>query len=381
VTGTSTRPLAVGLVGCGHIAVNHHVPAYQTLAERCRVVAVADPTPARRELAASALELGPEAQFDDAHRLMEDVRVDVLDVCTPQHLRRPIVLEAFERGVHVLSEKPLAAVPAEGAELVEAARSAGVRLGIVHNYLLFPEIAAAVEAVAAGAVGSPEVAIVNFLGVPDLPGNAAWEPRWRHDPSAAGGGVLMDMLHAVYVAEALLGSPFDGVSAFVTAWTPGSAVEELALCRYESAGAAALVNVGWGQGPGGITVSGDGGRIEIRYVDGGTAPFAPLESVAVHGPDGTLTIEVLPVGDTVAAAVADFVEALTEDREPIASGADGLRALEATVAAYTSAATERVVPLPLDRSDPVFLHGVAGLRELETDGSPAAVAGLFGLAT
>ena len=373
------RRLAVALIGCGHIAVNHHVPAYRELADRCYVAGVADPTPSRRRIAADQLELSDDVLFDDAHELLENVAVDIVDVCTPQHLRKGIILEAIERGLAVLSEKPLAAVPADAAAVVDAAEAARVRLGVVHNYVFFPEIAAAMRSIAAGDIGDPEVAIVNFLGVPDLPGNLDWRPDWRHDPAASGGGVLMDMLHAVYVAEALLGSTFAGVSAYVTARRPGSPVEDLALCRYETPHAAALVNVGWGHGPGGIEVSGADGRLEVRYTDGGTSPFAPLEAVSVHRPDGSRTIDVAPPVDTVVAAITDFVDAVGDGRAPQATGADGLRVLEAVVGAYAASTTGRVVSLPLERDDPLFERGVAGLRELEGVGRAPALHGLFGL--
>ena len=366
---TGGRPLRVGLVGCGRIAVNYHVPAYLTLAERCRVVAVADPVATRRELAAAQLGLDSAALFDDPHELLARVSLDVVDVCTPQHLRREIILDAFERGCHVLSEKPLASIPADAAELVEAASGHGLELGIVHNYLFWPEVRAALQSIAAGDVGAPEVAIVNFLGVPDLPGSTEWQPRWRHDPTAAGGGVLMDMLHAVYLAESLLGAPFERVSAFVSARAPGSRVEELALCRYETDSAAALVNVAWGLGPGGLHVAGDRGRIEIRYADGGTPPFAALESAFLHGPSGSRRLGPADSKGGIPAAIEDFVAAVAESRRPRASGEDGLRTLEATVGAYAAAAIGRLVPLPLDRESPVFRLGVGGLREL---GEPEA---------
>jgi len=54
-----------------------------------------------------------------------------------------------------------------------------------------------------------------MLGVVDSPGAAGYRPQWRHDPAAAGGGVLMDMLHGTYLAGHLLGAPVTGMSAFV----------------------------------------------------------------------------------------------------------------------------------------------------------------------
>ena len=85
----------------------------------------------------------------------------------------------------------------------------------------------------------------------------------------------MDMLHIVYVAEAMLGAPIERVSAWVTARTDDAPVEDIALARFETSTNAALVNVGWGVGMGGFAVSGPLGRIEVTYEDGGNGAFAP----------------------------------------------------------------------------------------------------------
>src|SRR5262249_50885030 len=114
--------------------------------------------------------------------------------------------------------------------------------------LYFPNIITARHVIDSGELGEIEVAIVNHLGMADHPGNPDYQPRWRHE-LAAGGGILMDMMHLVYLAELLLGSPMRRVSAWVHARKIGAEIEDLAICRYESDAKAALVNVGWGHGP------------------------------------------------------------------------------------------------------------------------------------
>ena len=99
----------------------------------------------------------------------------------------------------------------------------------------------------------------------------------------------MDMLHVLYVAEALLGRPFRAISAQVMGRAAGARVEDLAVCRFEADDAVALVNVGWGVGPSaGSALSGPDGRIEIGYDGGGTGPFAPLASVRLTPRDGDI---------------------------------------------------------------------------------------------
>ncbi|MEU6553257.1 Gfo/Idh/MocA family oxidoreductase [Streptomyces sp. NPDC046915] len=382
-----TAPLRVGIVGCGNVALNFHVPAYLAEPDRFAVTALADPTPERLELGRTITGLSPEQVHGDALALLARDDVDVVDVCTPQHLHRALVVAAAAAGKHILCEKPLAATPAAAAAMVAAAERAQVVLGVVHNYLFFPEIVAARELIDEGAIGEVRTVTVDMLGVVDSPGAAGYRPQWRHDPAAAGGGVLMDMLHGVYLAEHLLDEPVQRVSAYVDAATPGDAVEGLALCRLETARRAALVNIGWGFGSGGIRINGGKGRIVLRYRDEGTIPWAPFEALSLTTEAGTENLglpagrELVPlVAEALRATVADFAEAVTTGRPPAAPGRAALHTLEATVAAYTSAALGENVDIPLPVDGPVHRRGVTGLAELDVPAtSGVRTRGLFGL--
>jgi predicted dehydrogenase len=364
-------PLRVGLVGLGNIGLGHHVPALLAMPDLVRVVAVADPSEERRALAIDALGLEREAAHDAPEELVGRDDIDVVDLATPPGVRTALALAAIARGHAVLAEKPIATVPADADRVVGASAASRVPFGMVHNYVWLPELVAAVGAIADGSIGRPEVAILNYLGVEDRPGSRAWRPDWRHDPSLAGGGVLMDMLHVVYVAEALLGRAFERVSAELIVRSDDAPVEDVAVCRFETDGAIALVNVGGGAGPGGITVSGSDGRIEIRYRDGGTGPFAPLESVRVVRRGGEVVDRTPPLDAGQGAIDVHLVETfrvffdrLVAGESPAATAVDGLRVLEATLGAYASAATGRPVTLPLATDDPIHLRGIAGLAEL-----------------
>ena len=339
-------------MGCGNVALSDHLPAYLALPDRVRVVAVADPTPARRELGRMQAGLAEADAHEDALSLLERDDLDIIDLCTPQHVRRDLAVRALEAGRHVLSEKPLATVPADARRMVDAARAANVRLGIVHNYLFFPEIRRALELIGAGEIGPVEVALLDWLGCSDNPGNAAYLPWWRHDPRAAGGGVLMDMLHIVYVAEALLGQPIERVSGWVHGRRDAAPVEDIALARFETEGAAALVNVGWGSGPGGFAASGPEGRIEVSYRDGGSGAFAPFERLEVHGRSGHRVERELPGDDPILCIVRDFADAVRDGRPPIASGEQGLHILEATRRRSARAAGSRRAARPRARRTP-----------------------------
>lgn len=201
----------------------------------------------------------------------------------------------------------------------------------------------------------------------------------------------MDMLHGVYLAEHLLDAPVTGVSAFVDSATDGDAVEGLALCRLEADRRVGMVNIGWGLGPGGVTVHGTHGRAVARYRADGTMPWAPFERLTVTTAAGTRALD-LPTGqelgplvaDAMRDTVADLADAIETERTPAADGAAALHTLETTVAAYASAALGRTVAVPLPTDGPLHRSGVLGLRDLAGPDavpadSPVRRRALFGL--
>jgi predicted dehydrogenase len=384
----STTPrLRVGIIGCGNIGSGSHLPAWLANADIAEVVALADPADETLKAAARTAGLTDDHVHQDPLELITRTDVDAVDICTPQHLRRELIVAAAEHGKHVLCEKPLATIPADAALALEACDLSGHVLAMVHNYLWLPEILAAQRIIDSGEIGTVRAVTVNFLGIVDVPGNAGYAPRWRHDLARAGGGVLMDILHGVYVAESLLGENLERVSAWADKSDPNSNVEDIALCRFETRSKAALVNIAWGHGPGGLEVTGTEGRIAALYRDGGTSPWSPLERVLVTTEAGTRTeLEAAPETEddyetlrtTFRHVVKDFAQAAVTGSPPRASGADGQRILEATIGALKSAATGQLVQIPLDGQDPISQYGLEGLSELELpDWSPVRRRGLY----
>jgi len=370
----TTPRLRIGIIGCGNIGSGSHLPGWQANREIADVVALADPTSATLDAARAAAGLAAGDAHLDPLELIARPDVDAIDICTPQHLRRDLIVAATQHRKHVLCEKPLATIPADAAVAVAAAAESGVTLAMVHNYLWLPEVQAAQRVVDSGEIGAVRSVTINFLGIVDVPGSAGYAPRWRHDAALAGGGVLMDILHGVYMAESLLGEPLQRVSGYADNRDPDANVEDLALCRFETTTNAALVNIAWGYGPGGIEITGTDGRISAVYRDGGTSPWSPLERVLVTTAAGT-RVELDVTGGTkndygalratFEHVTRDFAHAALDGTPPRASGADGLRILEATAGALESAATGRIVEIPLDRDDPVYQQGVLGVADLD----------------
>ncbi|MCY4010104.1 MAG: Gfo/Idh/MocA family oxidoreductase [Anaerolineaceae bacterium] len=382
-----TERLRVGLIGCGNVVSYGHAPAIQAL-PAVELVALADVTPARRQIGQQWFGLSDEDVYADHRALLARGDLEAVVVAVPQRYRRDIVLAAFAAGLHVLSEKPLADAPATAAEIVTAAESAGLQCAICHNYLFFPEYRALKEEITQRSIGELRVLTLNYLGVIDYPGAAEYEARWRHS-LAAGGGVLMDMIHAVYLAQWLADDRANQVNAFVAAPEYSARlpeVEDLALLQVSFPHCYALINIAWGQGVGGVDISGSEGHLRLRYEKYQTSGFnQPAELYRVNDwQRREIPLANLPRHeDNVAAAFtalwADFHAAIRENRAPAAPARDGALALELALAGYLSAVTGQTITLPLSVEHPVYRQGIAGLTEMTPRlDSSAVTAGLFG---
>src|SRR4029453_1804059 len=113
-------------------------------------VAASTPTPA----GAGAAELGAARAFDSAEELVRDPDVDVVHICTPNHLHLPLAEAALEAGKHVVCEKPLAAA-ITGARLpAELASSSGLHAGVPFVYRFYPTVREARDRVRSGRAGA-----------------------------------------------------------------------------------------------------------------------------------------------------------------------------------------------------------------------------------
>ncbi|MCY4145368.1 MAG: Gfo/Idh/MocA family oxidoreductase [Chloroflexi bacterium] len=383
------KPLNIGLIGCGNVVVYGHRPALTSLPQ-LRLIALADITPQRRQLGADWFDLREDQLYADYRDLLAIDALDAVVVAVPQQFRPKIALDALATGLHVLSEKPIANTPALAQRLVGAANEAGRVLAMVHNYHFLPEYQLIKQLLGAGEIGDLRVAMLHFLGVIDYPGAAEYQADWRHT-LAAGGGVLMDMIHAVYLAEWLVGAPAQQVMAFIDAPEYAArqpVVEDLALLQIAFPRAYAAIQMGWGEGVGGVDISGADGHLRMRYKQHQSGGFnQPIELYSVDSAwnrhDHALAN--LPTHEANIARSfielwADFAAAICEHRQPIAPAAAGARALEIVLGAYESAVTGRAVSLPLAASSPLYSRGLAGIGALNAWGdSKTVAAGLFGL--
>ena len=199
--------LRIGLIGTGFIGRSHAIAlsAVGTVFDEIQppvLELVADVNETRAEAARRAL--GFRRGTGDWRTLITDPAVDIVDVCTPNHLHREMVLAALAAGKHVYCEKPLALVASEAAEMAAAADRAGVTHLVGFNFTCNPILQTVREMLAAGELGK----VIGFRGryLEDYLADPALPFSWRCERRLAGPGALADLgSHLINLGHVLVG--------------------------------------------------------------------------------------------------------------------------------------------------------------------------------
>jgi predicted dehydrogenase len=127
--------LRAGIVGAGFIGVVH---AHAARRAGARVVGVSSSTAASTKDAVERLRA--EQGFPDAGALVRSPDIDVVHICTPNHLHGPLSAAALAAGKHVVCEKPLAVDDAEATDLCARAGASGVVATVPFVYRFYPMV-------------------------------------------------------------------------------------------------------------------------------------------------------------------------------------------------------------------------------------------------
>jgi predicted dehydrogenase len=170
--------LRAAIAGVGFIGPVHLRAARLAGAE---VVGLSGSDPDRARATAAALDV-PRV-FESSEALATDPEVDVVHICTPNHLHAGLARLALAAGKHVVCEKPLATTAADAAELVELAERAVVVVSVPFVYRFHPVVREARARIAAGQAGAIHLIhgcyLQDWLASPD-------DYNWRVDPTLGG---------------------------------------------------------------------------------------------------------------------------------------------------------------------------------------------------
>jgi predicted dehydrogenase len=343
--------LRVGVIGIGW-AGQQHLAAYRAM-PNVEIVAIAGMEVDL--LATLGAQYGVNSLFQRWEELIEVADLDAVSIAVPTFLHAPIAVAALERGLHVLTEKPLARNSIEGQRMVDAARHAGRVLDVVFNHRLRGDIQTLGAIIRRGDIGRPYYAKASWMRRRGIPSRGGWFTN--HEMS--GGGPLVDIgVHVLDYALFLLEEPrVTAVSAVTYAElghrsVPGFEVEDFAAAFLRLSDDRTLVlETSWAafRDPADLidfSVLGTDGGAELKAVGATKTPVADLSVYRdIDGEFADYKPQAEP-GTDHAGVVENFVRVLRTPGEWAAN--DGSLALErARVidACYQSAVENKEITL------------------------------------
>jgi predicted dehydrogenase len=158
---------------------------------------------------ALAQQYGVERTSTRLDELLDAPDVAVVDNCLSNNLHYAPLMQAIGSGKHVFSEKPLTIELDQAAQLLDAARAAGVQHGIIQNMRFNAGPRRARALIDQGILG--RVFSANVLFGYMVPQTVLNRPSWFYKKEEAGGGVVEDMMAHFFDLLRTLVGPIQGV--------------------------------------------------------------------------------------------------------------------------------------------------------------------------
>ncbi len=200
-----SEPLRIGVLGLSH----DHVWGESDAAAKCEdmeLVAAADPTPA---LTSRFADTYSRPVYESAEAMLGSEQLDVAYVFGSNREGADYAVQAMERGLHVLIEKPLAARLEDANRMLGAAEKYGVHLIVNWPFTWWPQLQRALQMAEDGMLG--ELRGVTYRAAhcgPEELGCSEHFCNWLFDAELNGGGAMMDYCcYGAVLAAALMGMP------------------------------------------------------------------------------------------------------------------------------------------------------------------------------
>ena len=349
--------IRVAILGAGAIA-DAHLTAYRKLADRCRIVAVADlyPDKASEKIARHGLEA---RVCRDHTALLAEVEFDAVSICLPPFAHAEASVALLQAGRHVLVEKPMATCLAECDAMLAAARASGARLSVVAQNRFKTPMQRLRHVLTSGLAGRILHAQVDSFW---WRGARYYDLWWRGTWAREGGGCTMN--HAVHHLDLFhwfMGPPAEVQAVSLNLAHDNSEVEDFstAIVRFADGGigqlTASLVHHGEEQQ---MVFQGEHAKLAVpwqvramRPKENGFPEDHPELVAAIQARYDELPPLTAEGHD---AQIANFLDAIDGRAPLLVDGEQGRRTLELITAIYQSSHLDQRVRLPLPPDAPFY---------------------------
>ena len=204
--GNVVKKLKVAVIGCGRVSVMHLGSI--ALLEDAELVACCDIKQDRAEYMAKKYNAKAYTSYEE---MLSNEQLDAVHICLPHYLHAKVACYAFEKGVHVLSEKPMD-VDLESAEnAVRLAKEKGVLYGVIMQCRYNNSAKLVKKALQSGKLG--KILSARSVLTWTRPDSYYAESDWKGTWDKEGGGVVIDQaIHSIDLVNWMVDSEVDTVS-------------------------------------------------------------------------------------------------------------------------------------------------------------------------
>lgn len=200
------RKLKVAVIGCGNISVMHFdsIKAFDDV----ELVAVCDINLERAK--ESAKKYGGNI-YTDYKLMLENENLDAVHICLPHYLHTPVAISAFEKGINVLSEKPMSINYEDAENAVKTAERCAVKYGVVFQCRYNAPSLLVKKRITDGKLGAVKCGrtTLTWYRPDEYYKFSDWKGTWDKE----GGGVVIDQaIHSIDLVRWLVDSEVKTVS-------------------------------------------------------------------------------------------------------------------------------------------------------------------------
>src|SRR5690625_2168723 len=351
--------IKVGVIVIGNMGTAHSMNLYRGNVNGARLAAVCDINEDRLNWARQNLS-DDVACFDNEDSFLNEADIDAVIIATPHYHHPDMAVKSFEKGLHVLVEKPAGVFTKNVRKMNEAAKESGKVFSLMYNQRtnpIYQKLRSLIQEGELGEIKRTNWIITDWYRSQSYYDSGGWRATWEGE----GGGVLINQsphqLDLWQWTTGMMPTRVHGFCSFGKYRNIEVEDDVTAYVEYEN-GATCVFITTLGEYPGTnrYEVVGDRGKIvvennqltfhrltvsEREFNQTSTSGFAKPEcweiDIPVHG-EATDHLGIME----------NWIDAIVNGTPLLAPGEEGIKGLELSNAMYLSTWLQRPVDLPID---------------------------------
>lgn len=333
-----SKKLGVCVVGAGQMG-QIHIGAWKEV-ENAEIISISDVDEGRVKTVAE--KYGIRKSFTDYKKAIDEEGVNVVSICTPTCFHPEVMIYSAQNQKDVFSEKPIALTVEEAEKMIAIAKEKKMKFGIGFMRRAAKGILKLKELIENGEIGRPVIHLTHTA--------AEVRPKvLMHDKYANGGPIIDGLCHTFDAWRFIFNTEAKRVFAigfiFAKDKKEVSSIKELAIDTAGmivelKSGDLGVITESWGM-PKGIKHS---GYEEFIGPEGAIRGNFNKELTLAKG-EGKLEVFSNLFSEAHKDQIKYFADCIREDKEPLANGEDGLKALKVSLAILKSIETGEIVEI------------------------------------